>query len=97
MGCLFVIFSLITPRLVLFILWIFTDYLSRAYGGWFWPTLGFLFLPTTTLAYAVAKESLSTATGRITAGGVVVIVLGVVIDLGLLGGARKGRGWWGRE
>jgi len=97
MGCLFVIFSLITPRLVLFILWIFTDYLSRAYGSWFWPTLGFFFLPTTTLAYAVAKDSLSTATGSITAGGVVVIVLGVVIDLGLLGGARKGRGWWGRE
>ena len=96
MGCLFVIFSLITPRLVLFILWIFTDYLSLAYRSWFWPTLGFFVLPTTTLAYAVAKNELSTASGGITAAGVLVIVLGVVIDLGLLGGARKGRGRWGR-
>jgi hypothetical protein len=97
MGCLFVIFSLVTPRLVLFIMWIFTDYLSRAYGSWFWPTLGFFFLPTTTLAYAVAKDALSTASGGITAAGVLVIVIGVVIDLGLLGGARRGRGWWGRQ
>jgi hypothetical protein len=91
MGCLFVLFSLITPRFVIVVLWIFTDYLARAFGSWFWPTIGFFFLPTTTLAYAVAKNSLSTSTGSITAAGVVVIVIGVVLDLGLIGGSARGR------
>jgi hypothetical protein len=92
MGCLFVIFSLITPRFVVFVLWIFTDYLQRAYGSWFWPTLGFFIAPTTTIAYAVARNDLSTATGGITAAGTIVIVVGVLIDVGLIGGnARKRR------
>ena len=91
MGCLFVLISLITPRLVLFVLWIFTDYLSMAFGGWFWATLGFFVMPTTTIAYAVAKNDLSTATGNIEAAGVVIIVIGVAIDLGLFGGAAKRR------
>lgn len=92
MGCLFALFSLITPRFVLVILWIFTNYLATAYGSWFWPTVGFFVMPTTTIAYAVARNDLSTAAGSITAAGVVVIVVGVVVDLGLLGGsARSGR------
>jgi hypothetical protein len=91
MGCLFVLFSLITPRVVILVVWIFTDYLARAYGGWFWATVGFFFLPTTTLAYAVAKNDLSSADGSITAAGVVVIVLGVLLDVGLLGGGARGR------
>ena len=91
MGCLFVIFTLLTPRFLILILWIFTDYLSLAYAGWFWPTAGFFFLPTTTLAYAVARNDLSTVTGGITAAGTVVIVLGVIIDLGLLGNGYRRR------
>jgi len=91
MGCLFAILALITPRFVVFVLWIFTDYLSTAYGTWFWPTLGFFVAPTTTLAYAVARNDLSTATGAITAAGTLVIVLGVLIDIGLIGGGARGR------
>ena len=95
MGCLVVILSLITPRFVLLILWIFTNYLTRAYGSWFWPTLGFFVAPTTTIAYAVARNDLSTVTGGITAAGTVVIVVGVLIDIGLIGGnaRRRRRGW----
>ena len=91
MGCLFVLLTLLTPRFFVLILWLFTDYLSTAYGSWFWPTLGFFFMPTTTIAYAVADNDLSTVTGGITAGGVVVIVIGVVIDLGLLGNGWRRR------
>ena len=91
MGCLFAILALITPRFVVFVLWIFTDYLATAYGSWFWPTLGFFVAPTTTLGYAVARNDLSTATGGITAAGALVIVLGVLIDIGLIGGGARGR------
>jgi hypothetical protein len=93
MGCLIVILSLITPRFVVVVLWLFTNYLTTAYGSWFWPTLGFFVAPTTTLAYAVARNDLSTASGAITAAGTVVIVIGVVIDVGLLGGNARRRRW----
>ena len=93
MGCLVVILSLITPRFVVLILW-FTGYLADAYGSWFWPSLGFFVAPTTTIAYAVARNDLSTATGAITAAGTLVIVVGVMIDIGLIGGnARRRRSW----
>ena len=91
MGCLFAILALITPRFVVFVLWIFTNYLATAYGSWFWPTLGFFVAPTTTLAYAVARNDLSTASGSITAAGTLVIVVGVLIDVGLIGGGARGR------
>jgi ABC-type antimicrobial peptide transport system permease subunit len=91
MGCLFAVLALITPRFVVFVLWIFTHYLATAYGSWFWPTLGFFVAPTTTLAYAVARNDLSTASGGITAAGTLVIVIGVLIDVGLIGGGARGR------
>jgi hypothetical protein len=90
MGCLLVLFSLITPRFVLVIMWLFTNYLSHAYGSWFWPFLGFFFLPTTTIAYAIAQNEFS-PNGSINAAGVLFIVLGVAIDLGLVGGSARSR------
>jgi hypothetical protein len=91
MGCLLLLFTLITPRFVIVMMWIFSDYLAMAYGSWFWPTLGFFALPTTTIAYAVARNDLSTPTGAIEAAGVVVVVLGVLIDIGLFGGGARSR------
>jgi hypothetical protein len=95
MGCLFAVVALLTPRFVMFILWIFTDYLSTAYGGYLWPLLGFFFLPTTTIAYAIAQNEF----GGVRGGGLLILILGVALDLGLLGGSssrgrdrrRKGR------
>jgi hypothetical protein len=52
MGCLLVLLALISPRLVLFLLWIFSDVLSRAFDSWLLPLLGFFLLPWTTLTYA---------------------------------------------
>ena len=47
------LFALISPRLALFALWIFSDMLSHAFDSWVVPFLGFFLLPWTTLAYAV--------------------------------------------
>jgi hypothetical protein len=53
MGCCLVaLISLLSPRLALFILWIFGDLLSRAFSSWVIPLLGFFLLPWTTLTYA---------------------------------------------
>lgn len=53
MGCLVLLFALISPRLAIVALWLFGDLLSRAFESWWLPLLGFFLLPWTTLAYAV--------------------------------------------
>jgi hypothetical protein len=52
MGCFLALLALISPRLVLFLLWLFSNVLSRAFDSWILPLLGFFLLPWTTLAYA---------------------------------------------
>jgi hypothetical protein len=52
MGCLLALLALISPRLVLILLWIFSDTLSRAFDSWIIPLIGFFVLPWTTLTYA---------------------------------------------
>ncbi|MGZ4108194.1 MAG: hypothetical protein ACXVQU_04315 [Actinomycetota bacterium] len=85
--CLVVVLALLTPRLVMVLMWLFSDYLSHAYGTWVWPLLGFFFLPTTTIAFAIAQNEF----GGFRGWGAVITVLGVLFDVGVLGGAR-GRG-----
>jgi len=53
MGCFVVLLALIAPRIVLFFVWVFTPYVSRAFNSFIWPLLGFIFLPFTTLIYAL--------------------------------------------
>ena len=52
MPCLVALLAIISPRLALFVVWIVSDILSRAYDSWIIPLLGFFLLPWTTLAYA---------------------------------------------
>ena len=82
----FGLIGLITPRVIMVVLWLFTDYLSRAYhGSWLIPLLGFFLLPTTTLCYAVAENSMDGLRGL----GLVLVIVGLIVDLGVLG---RGRG-----
>ena len=87
MCCPLILLAFFTPRLVLFVLWLFTNYLSRAYDGFLLPFLGFLFLPATTLAYAIAQNDLGGVNGL----GLVVVLIGLAIDIGLLGGGARQR------
>jgi hypothetical protein len=91
-GCLLVVLALITPRFIMVILWLFSDYLNHAFSSGWWGLLGFLFLPTTSIGYAIAQNEFTTADGGLEAAGIIVIVLGVAIDLGLLGGSGRGVG-----
>ena len=92
MGCLLVLAALITPRFIMFVLWLFSDYLNHAFSNGWWGLLGFLFLPTTSIAYAIAQNEFTAAGGGLEAAGIIVIVLGVALDLGLLGGSGRGLG-----
>ncbi len=77
--------GLVTPRFIMVLLWIFSDYLSRAYDhSWLIPLLGFFLLPTTTLSYAIAQNSMNGMRGW----GAALVVLGVLVDVGVLGSGR---------
>ncbi len=85
MYCLVGCIALLTPRLAILLVVIFGDYIGRAYDTLMWPVLGFLFMPTTTLAYAWAINSRGSVEGL----QLVVVVIAVLIDLGMIGGSAK--------
>jgi hypothetical protein len=75
------------PRIALLLLFLFSNYLQRAYHGLLLPLLGFLFLPLTTLVYAWMVN-----TGQLVAGvNLLILIVAVVIDLGGLGGGEYHR------
>jgi len=87
MPCLLLILLLAFPRVVLLLLFIFSNYLQRAYHGLILPLIGFLFLPLTTLVYAWMAN-----TGQSTQGvNLLILIVAVVIDLGGLGGGEYHR------
>jgi hypothetical protein len=90
MGCLVGLLVLAAPRFVMVVLWIFSNYLSRAYEGWLIPLIGFFFLPTTTLAYAIAENE----TRGLRSWGLILVVIAVLIDVGIWG---RGRGVFSRD
>ena len=55
MPCLFAMFAGIFPRLGTLFIWIARPRMfSAAFGdSWFWPILGIIFLPFTTLMYVI--------------------------------------------
>jgi hypothetical protein len=56
-GCFVVLFALLSPRLAIIAVWLFSDWLGRAYDSWLVPVIGFFLLPWTTLAYAAMYSS----------------------------------------
>lgn len=85
MPCLVALLALISPRLALFAIFLFSDLLSRAFESWFVPLLGFFLLPWTTLAYAVMWSSSDQVVGFEW----FIVVLAFVLDLGAY--ASRGR------
>ena len=88
MGCFVALFALISPRLALFVIFLFSDLLSRAFDGWFLPLLGFFILPWTTLAYAVMWD---VGTGEVAGFEWFVVILAFVVDLGSYASSGRAR------
>jgi len=87
MPCILTIIALAFPRIVLFLVFLLSNYLGRAYHTVLWPFLGFFFMPLTTLAYAWAINSAGSVEGIY----LVAVVIAVLIDLGLIGSGEAGR------
>jgi hypothetical protein len=88
MGCLVVLFALISPRLAIFLLFLFSDLLSRAFDSWFLPFLGFFLLPWTTLAYALMWD---VGSNGVKGFEWFIVVLAFFFDLGSYAEGRRGR------
>jgi hypothetical protein len=85
MGCFAALLALISPRLALFFIWIFSDLLGDAFESWIVPLLGFFLLPWTTLAYAVMWASSDQVSGFEW----FIVVLAFFFDLGAYAQSRR--------
>ncbi len=85
MPCLVLIVVLAFPRIALAALFLFSNYLERAYHGLIVPLLGFLFLPLTTLAYAWLTNNHKPMAGV----NLIILIGAAVIDAGGLGGGWR--------
>ncbi len=88
MPCLAVILALVSPRLALIVMALFSNILSRAFDSWLLPTIGFFILPWTTLAYGVMWDI---GTHKVSGFEWFVVVLAFLADLGSYGGTARGR------
>jgi hypothetical protein len=86
MPCLFAAVSIFFPRVALAVMWIM-KYTTTAFETNLWPVLGFIFMPYTTVAWAIAINEV----GAIRGVGLLLIIVGVVLDLGTHGGSEYGR------
>jgi hypothetical protein len=78
MGCLFALLALITPRVVIVLVWLFTHWFRGAFNTVLWPLLGFIFLPTTLLWYTAVQHWFG---GQWTLWPVVGLVIALAIDV----------------
>jgi hypothetical protein len=87
-GCILVVLAWLSPRFVLALLWVFTDRLSIAFRSGLVGVAGFLFLPYTSVMWALAYRPGTGVTGI----GLLFVGLAVLADLGsYAGGGDHGR------
>ena len=85
MPCLFAIFALATPRLLIIVLWFLTNWFRGMMDNLLWLVLGFIFLPTTLLWYTAVQHWFG---GQWTLWPVVGLVVALAIDVSPASGRR---------
>lgn len=86
MPCLFALLALLTPRLVVALLYFFTTWFQGMFASLLWPILGFIFLPTTLLWYSAVQHWFG---GQWSLWPVVGLVIALMIDVSPAGGRRR--------
>ena len=89
MPCLFAIFALATPRLLIVVVWFFTNWFRGILdNNLLWIVLGFIFLPTTLLWYTAVQHWFG---GQWTLWPVVGLIVALLIDASPASGRRRAR------
>ena len=85
MCCWIVLAFAFAPRAALILMWLLNNRISAAFGGIFWPLVGFFLMPWTTLIYTLVSPH------GLNLFDIVFLVLAVAADLGAWGGGAKSR------
>jgi hypothetical protein len=88
MPCLLALLALAAPRLVVFLLWFFTNWFHGLFNSILWPVLGFFFLPTTLLWYSAVQRWFH---GEWSLWPIVGLVIALAIDVSPARGRRARR------
>ncbi len=88
MPCIVALLALLTPRLLIVLLWFFTTWFQGMFASLLWPILGLVFLPTTLLWYSVVQHWFG---GQWTLWPIVGLVIALVFDAAPAGGRRRAR------
>jgi hypothetical protein len=81
-----VVLALVTPRIVVALLWFFTRWFEGMFSSILWPLLGFIFLPTTLLWYSAVQHWFG---GQWTLWPIVGLVIALIIDVSPASGRRR--------
>lgn len=85
MPCLLALLALFVPRILIVVVWFFTDWFAGVFEGVLLPILGFLFLPTSLLWYSVVHHVYGGVWDVVP---IVGMVIAVALDLSPAGGRR---------
>lgn len=88
MPCLVALLALLSPRLALFFVALFTDLPSRAMDGILLPLIGFFILPWTTLMYILMWDY---GTHQVSGFEWFIVVVAFLFDIGAWGGGARAR------
>ncbi len=88
MPCLLACAAMLSPRLAIVLLWLFTDKNTLAFDSGWLAIAGFLFLPWTTLAWILCFSPLM---GTVTGFGWFLVGLGFVLDIMAWAGSARSR------
>lgn len=86
MPCILALLALLTPRLLIALLWFFSTWFRGMFDSLLWPILGFIFLPTTLLWYSAVQRWFG---GEWTLWPIVGLVIALMIDVSPAGGRRR--------
>lgn len=87
MPCLLAILALAAPRLVVALVWFFSNWFHGLFPSMLWPVLGFVFLPTTLLWYSAVQHWYG---GQWTTAPIIGLVIALLIDVSPASGAGRG-------
>jgi hypothetical protein len=91
MCCFLLALFAFGPRLVLAFEWIFGDRIQVVFAHWWWPLLGLIFLPWTTLMYTIVWSA-----GGVHGANWIAVGLGLFLDL-LSYSGRKAQQMYGQR